>query len=258
MVGWIDSHAHLTSEDFDQDRDEIIVRAKEAGIEKILLIGCGVENSHEAIALAESDDIFDVAIGFHPEDIENMDEKAYKEMENLWKHPKVVAIGEIGLDHYWHEEKEHRALQRIAFMRQIDQANLLDLPILIHTRDAIQETYDILKAHPCKKAGIMHCYSGSVEMAKEFIKLGYVISLAGPVTFKNAHVPKEVAKQIPLESLLVETDSPYLTPMPYRGKRNESAFLVHVGQEICQLKDLDETIVKTQMRATYNHLFHQK
>jgi TatD DNase family protein len=257
MVGWIDSHSHLTADEFDVDRDEMIQRAKTAGLDKILLIGCGVENSKQAIALAETDDLFDVAIGFHPEDIERMDETAFHEMETLWTHPKVVAVGEIGLDHYWHEEKEHRKLQLDAFLRQIDKANELGLPILIHTRDAIQETFDTLKTHPCVKAGIMHCYSGSVEMAREFIKLGYIISLAGPVTFKNAHVPKEVARQIPLEHLLIETDSPYLTPMPFRGKRNESSFVTYVGQEICQLKGIAETTLKTQMSVTYNRLFHQ-
>lgn len=257
MVGWIDSHAHLTSQDFDVDRAEMIERAKAAGLAKILLIGCGVENAKQAIALAETDDLFDVAIGFHPEDIEEMDEARYHDMESLWKHPKVVAVGEIGLDHYWHEEKEHKLLQHKAFINQIDTANQLKLPILIHTRDAIQETYDILKSHPCLKAGIMHCYSGSVEMAKEFIKLGYIISLAGPVTFKNAHVPKDVARQLPLDKLLIETDSPYLTPMPFRGKRNESAYVAYVGKEICQLKELDESTLKAQMYTTYNRLFHQ-
>jgi len=258
MVGWIDSHSHLTAEDFDIDREEMILRAKAAGLDKILLIGCGVENSKQVIALAETDELFDVAIGFHPEDIELMDEPAFQAMETLWKHPKVVAVGEIGLDHYWHEEKAHRSLQDDAFVRQIDKANELGLPILIHTRDAMLETYNILKTHPCDKAGIMHCYSGSVEMAKEFIKLGYVISLAGPVTFKNAHVPKDVARQIPIENLLIETDSPYLTPMPFRGKRNESSYVIYVGQEICQLKGLDETTLKGVMSTTYNRLFHQK
>ena len=257
MVGWIDSHAHLTAADFDLDRDEMIKRAKDAGLKKILLIGCGLENSRQTLLLAESDDIFDAAIGFHPEDIELMDDAAFVEMERLWRHPKVVAIGEIGLDYYWHKEKEHRAQQRVAFLRQIDKANELELPILIHTRDAIQETFDILKSHPCKHAGIMHCYSGSVEMAREFIKLGYVISLAGPLTFKNAHVPKEIARQISLQHLLIETDSPYLTPMPFRGKRNESAYVIYVGKQICQLKELDESAVIAQMSATYMHLFHQ-
>ena len=257
MVGWIDSHSHLTAEEFDIDREAMIGRAKAAGLDKILLIGCSVQNSKQAIALAETDELFDVAIGFHPEDIERMDETAFLEMETLWTHPKVVAVGEIGLDHYWHEEPEHRKLQHDAFLRQIDKANELGLPILIHTRDAIQETYDLLKTHPCHKSGIMHCYSGSVEMAREFIKLGYVISLAGPVTFKNAQVPKEVARQIPLENLLIETDSPYLTPLPFRGKRNESSYVIYVGKEICQLKELDETTLKEQMWKTYHRLFHQ-
>jgi TatD DNase family protein len=258
MVGWIDSHAHLTSEDYDLDRDEMIKRAKDAGIQKILLIGCGVENSRQTLSLAESDEFFDAAIGFHPEDIELMDDEAFAEMERYWTHPKIVAIGEIGLDYYWHKEKEHRAQQRIAFLRQIDKANELGLPILVHTRDAIQETFDILKSHPCKHAGIMHCYSGSVEMAREFVKLGYVISLAGPLTFKNAHIPREIALKIPLKNLLIETDSPYLTPMPFRGKRNESSYVSYVGQQICQLKELDESTVITQMSSTYMHLFHQE
>ncbi|HAM63810.1 MAG TPA: hydrolase TatD [Erysipelotrichaceae bacterium] len=258
MVGWIDSHAHLTSEDYDPDRSEMIRRAKDAGLQKILLIGCGVENSMQAIALAESDDLFDVAVGFHPQEIEEMNDETWEEMLKLWRHPKIVAIGEIGLDHYWHEAPEHRALQRVAFLKQIDIANQLDLPILIHTRDATQETFDILKDHPCHRAGIMHCYSGSVEMAREFIKLGYVISLAGPVTFKNAVVPKEVAKQIPLESLLIETDSPYLTPMPFRGKRNESAYVIHVSEEICRLKEIDVATLQDAMSVTYQRLFHSK
>lgn len=258
MVGWIDSHAHLTSEDYDLDRDETIARAKAAGLNKILLIGCGVENSKQAIALAESDDLFDVAVGFHPQEIEEMNDESWEEMLKLWRHPKIVAIGEIGLDHYWHEAPEHRELQRVAFLKQIDLANQLDLPILIHTRDATQETFEILKNHPCFRAGIMHCYSGSVEMAREFIKLGYVISLAGPVTFKNAVVPKEVAKQIPLESLLIETDSPYLTPMPFRGKRNESSYVIHVGEEICRLKEINVATLQDAMSVTYHRLFHSK
>lgn len=256
MVAWIDSHAHLTDESYDVDREAMIQRAKDAGLVKILLIGCGVENTKQAIALAQTDEIFDVAAGFHPEDIEMMDEHAFLEMEELWKSPKIVAIGEIGLDYYWHKEPEHRQLQREAMIRQIDKANQLNVPVIIHSRDAMHDTYEILKNHPCKKAGIMHCYSGSVEMARELVKLGYVISLAGPVTFKNAHTPKEVAKDIDVDHLLIETDSPYLTPMPYRGKRNESAYVVHVGEEIARLKEVDIEHLMDTMGRTYRRLFH--
>lgn len=256
MVGWIDSHAHLTDESYDVDRDAMIQRAKDAGLKKILLIGCGVENTKQAIALAQTDEIFDVASGFHPEDIEAMDEQAFLEMEELWKSPKIVAVGEIGLDYYWHKEPEHRQLQREAMIRQIDKANQLNVPVIIHSRDAMHDTYEILKNHPCKKAGIMHCYSGSVEMARELVKLGYVISLAGPATFKNAHTPKEVAKEIAIDRLLVETDSPYLTPTPYRGKRNESAYVVHVGEEIARLKEVDIEYLMDTMGRTYRRLFH--
>lgn len=256
MVGWIDSHAHLTDESYDVDRDAMIQRAKDAGLKKILLIGCGVENTKQAIALAQTDEIFDVASGFHPEDIEAMDEQAFLEMEELWKSPKIVAVGEIGLDYYWHKEPEHRQLQREAMIRQIDKANRLNVPVIIHSRDAMHDTYEILKNHPCKKAGIMHCYSGSVEMARELVKLGYVISLAGPVTFKNAHTPKDVAKEIAIDRLLIETDSPYLTPTPYRGKRNESAYVVHVGEEIARLKEVDIEYLMDTMGRTYRRLFH--
>ncbi len=253
---WVDSHAHLAEADYDSDRNEVIERAKQAGIGKILLIGCGIEGAKRALSLAQTDDIFDVAVGFHPEDIENLNESDWASMEEMATHPKAVAIGEIGLDFYWHHEPQHQQLQKEVFIRQIELANRLGKPILIHTRDAIQQTYLLLKAHPVEKTGIMHCYSGSVEMAAEFVKLGYLISLAGPVTFKNAVVPKEVAKAIDLDHLMIETDSPYLTPMPFRGKRNESSYVVMVAKEICQLKDIDEVMFKEAVWENYNRLFH--
>ena len=254
---WVDSHAHLAEEDYDSDRNEVIQRAKDAGIGKILLIGCGIAGAKRALSVALTDEIFDAAVGFHPEDIENLSDADWTLMEEMASHPRTVAIGEIGLDFYWHHEPEHHQLQKEIFTRQIDLANRLGKPILIHTRDAIQQTLQLLKTHPVDKKGIMHCYSGSVEMAIEFVKLGYLISLAGPVTFKNAVVPKEVAKAIDLDHLMIETDSPYLTPMPFRGKRNESSYVVNVAKEICQLKAIDEVKLKTSVWKNYNHLFHE-
>ena len=197
---WIDTHAHLADSEFDEDRNEVIQRAKDAGIGKIVLIGCDVEGAKRTLKLAYTDDMFDVAIGFHSEGVlEDRDEAS---MFELMKDPKVKLIGEIGLDFYWDKDPEHHKQQEELFIKQINWANQLNKPISIHMRDASKKSFDILKTHPVQRGGVMHCYSGSVEMAREFIKLGYYISLAGPVTFKNAHIPKDVAREIPLEWLL--------------------------------------------------------
>lgn len=249
---WIDTHAHLADSEFDEDRNEVIQRAKTAGLGKIVLIGCDVEGAQRALKLAYTDDMFDVAIGFHPEGVlENRDEAS---MFELMKDPKVKLIGEIGLDFYWDKDPEHHKLQEALFIKQIDWANQLNKPISIHMRDASKKTYDILKTHPVKRGGVMHCYSGSVEMAREFIKLGYYISLAGPVTFKNAHIPKDVAREIPLEWLLIETDSPYLAPHPLRGKRNESSYVVETAKVIADLRGMPLEDLESSLEANYNRL----
>ena len=253
---WIDTHAHLADEAFDEDRTEVIQRAKEAGLGKIVLIGCDVEGAKKALDLAYTDDMFDVAIGFHPEGVlEDRDEASMFEM---MKDPKVKLIGEIGLDFYWDKDPDHHALQETLFIKQIDWANQLNKPISIHMRDASKRTYDILKTHPVKRGGVMHCFSGSVEMAREYIKLGYYISLAGPVTFKNAHIPKDVAKAIPLEYLLIETDSPYLAPHPLRGKRNESAYVVETAKVIADLRALSLEELEHSLEVNYLRLVGKK
>ena len=252
---WIDTHAHLADEAFDEDRTEVIQRAKEAGLGKIVLIGCDMEGARKALELAYTDDMFDVAIGFHPEGVlEDRDEASMFEM---MKDPKVKLIGEIGLDFYWDKDPDHHALQETLFIKQIDWANQLNKPISIHMRDASKRTYDILKTHPVKRGGVMHCFSGSVEMAKEYIKLGYYISLAGPVTFKNAHIPKDVAKAIPLEYLLIETDSPYLAPHPLRGKRNESSYVVETAKVIADLRGLSHEELEHSLEVNYRRLINE-
>lgn len=249
---WIDTHAHLADSEFEEDRKEVIQRAKDAGIGKIVLIGCDVEGAKRALKLAYTDDMFDVAIGFHPEGVlENRDEAS---MFELMKDPKVKLIGEIGLDFYWDKDPEHHKLQEALFIKQIDWANQLNKPISIHMRDASKKTYDLLKTHPVQRGGVMHCYSGSVEMAREFIKLGFYISLAGPVTFKNAHIPKDVAREIPLEWLLIETDSPYLAPHPLRGKRNESSFVVETAKVIAELRGMPLEDLESSLEANYQRL----
>lgn len=249
---WIDTHAHLADSEFNEDRKEVIQRAKDAGIGKIVLIGCDVEGAKRALNLAYKDDMFDVAIGFHPEGVlEDRDEAS---MFELMRDTKVKLIGEIGLDFYWDKDPEHHKQQEALFLNQIDWANQLNKPISIHMRDASKRTYDILKTHPVKRGGVMHCYSGSVEMAREFIKLGYYISLAGPVTFKNAHIPKDVAREIPLEWLLIETDSPYLAPHPLRGKRNESSYVVETAKVIAEIRGIPLEDLESSLEANYNRL----
>lgn len=249
---WIDTHAHLADSEFDEDRKEVIQRAKDAGIGKIVLIGCDVEGAKRALKLAYTDDMFDVAIGFHPEGV--LEERDEASMFELMKDPMVKLIGEIGLDFYWDKDPEHHKLQETLFIKQIDWANQLNKPISIHMRDASKKTYDLLKTHPVQRGGVMHCYSGSVEMAREYIKLGFYISLAGPVTFKNAHVPKDVAREIPLEWLLIETDSPYLAPHPLRGKRNESSYVVETAKVIAELRGMPLEDLESSLEANYKRL----
>lgn len=249
---WIDTHAHLADSAFDEDRNEVIQRAKDAGLGKIVLIGCDVEGAKRALKLAYTDDLFDVAIGFHPEGV--LEDRDDASLFELMKDPKVKLIGEIGLDFYWDKDPEHHKLQEELFIKQIEWANQLNKPISIHMRDASKRTYDLLKTHPVKRGGVMHCYSGSVEMAREYIKLGFYISLAGPVTFKNAHIPKDVAREIPLEWLLIETDSPYLAPHPLRGKRNESSYVVETAKVIADLRGIPLEILEENLSSNYHRL----
>jgi TatD DNase family protein len=256
-MSYTDTHAHLAEKEFEIDIDEVIQRAKEADIKRIILIGCQIEGAKRALALAKRDPIFKVAVGFHPEDVLNLTDKDWEEMESLMRDPLVIAIGEIGLDFYWDKDPLHHEIQEKVFIRQIELANTLNKPILIHSRDSIQKTYDLLKAVPVLRKGVMHCYSSSLEMAKEFIKLGYMISLAGPVSFKNAHVPVSVALGIDLDHLLIETDSPYLTPHPYRGKRNESAYVRLVGEKIAELRGIDPTKLQEILEENYLRMFEK-
>lgn len=253
---WTDTHAHLAEPEYDTDRSEVIQRAKDAGIGRIVLIGCGIVGAQKALALAETDDLFYAVVGFHPEEVLSLSEADWPVMEALMRHPKVIAIGEIGLDFYWDKDPDHHRIQEAVFIRQLHLANALNKPVVIHSRDAIQRTFDCLKQHPVKRTGIMHCYSGSLEMAKAFIKLGYFISLAGPVTFKNAHVPVDVAMGIEVDHLLIETDSPYLAPHPHRGKRNEPAYVKVTAERIATLKNLSISDLEAKLEQNYSKLFN--
>ncbi len=245
-----DSHAHLDDERFDKDRDHMIARAKENGIELILNPGADLNTSIRAVNLAEKYDMVYAAVGVHPHDVKDMDEDTIEVLKALSNKKKVVAIGEIGLDFYY--DYSPRDEQRKWFRRQIELAKEVNLPIITHDRDAHEETFNILKEYDVGNTGcVMHCYASSVEMAREYIKMGVYISLAGPVTFSNARKTYDVAKEIPLEWLLVETDSPYLTPTPYRGKRNEPAYVKLVAEKIAEAKgiSLEEVAKQTTLNA---------
>jgi len=235
---FIDSHAHLDDERFDGDRELLISSLKDNKIDIVLNIGADLKTSKASVKLAQKYDNIFAVVGVHPHDAKDVDENYIQQLRELAKEEKVVAIGEIGLDYYY--DNSPRDIQRKIFTEQINLAKELNLPIVIHTRDAAQETFDILKeaASDGSIKGVMHCYSGSVEMALEYIKLGFYISIGGPVTFKKSRVSKEVAVAIPLDKLLIETDSPYLTPEPYRGKRNEPMFVKYTAETIAEVRGI--------------------
>lgn len=236
---YFDTHCHLNSEQLYGEREQYVRNALAAGVTHMCVVGYSLASSQLAVQIAHEYPMIYAIVGIGPEDCLETDQVELDALETLLDDPKVVALGEIGLDYYW--DSVPRDKQKEMFALQIEMAKRHDLPVVIHSREALADTYTILKEHQAH--GIMHCYSGSVEMAREFVKLGFKISLAGPVTFKNARVPKEVAKAIALEDLLIETDSPYLTPVPYRGKQNEPARVVYIAREIALQKGISENEV---------------
>lgn len=230
-----DTHSHYNDEKFNLDREEIIKNTYEQGITKFVCAGYNLKSSREAVDIATRHEFVYSICGISPNDLEDYNKENLEEIKVLAQNKKNVAIGEIGLDYYWKDVPVEK--QKEVFIKQIEIAKKHQKPIVIHARDAYEDTYNILK--DAAYYGIMHCYSGSVEMAKRYVELGFQISLAGPVTFKNAKVPKEVAKAIGIDHLLIETDCPYLTPQPFRGKLNEPANVVYIAQEIAKLKEMD-------------------
>jgi TatD DNase family protein len=231
-----DTHTHLNDQAFDADREEVIERAREAGVELLVNVGFNRRTIEQTLELARKYEFVYAAIGWHPHDARYLRDEDLAWIEELaLAEPKVVAIGEMGLDYY----HNHSAIdvQKEAFRRQIALAKRVNKPIIIHDRDAHRDVVDILKEEGADAVGgIMHCFGGSVEIARECLELGFYISFGGPLTFKNAKKPKEVAREIPFDRLLIETDSPYLTPHPFRGKRNESGYVRYVAESLAQLK----------------------
>ncbi|KIO64356.1 hypothetical protein B4166_0033 [Caldibacillus thermoamylovorans] len=230
-----DTHAHLNAADFTDDLEEVIERAGNVGVSDIVVVGFDRPTIERTMELVEKYDHIYGCIGWHPVDAVDCTEEDLQWIEQLCKHPKIVAYGEIGLDYHW--DKSPKDVQQRLFREQIRLAKKLRLPIAIHTRDAMEDTVTILKEeHAEEVGGIMHCFSGSVETARECMKMNFYISLGGPVTFKNAKRPKAVAKEVPLDRILIETDCPYLAPHPYRGKRNEPAYVKLVAEQIADIK----------------------
>lgn len=245
-----DTHVHLNDKKYEEDLVEVITRAQDEGVSKMLVVGYDAQTNKLAIELADKYDFIYAAVGWHPVDAIYLTDELFAQLEEQVNHPKVVAIGECGLDYHW--DTSPHDVQKEVFIRQIRLAQLINKPLIIHTRESINDTLDILKTYQADKVGgVMHCYSGSVEMAREFIKLNFKISLAGPVTFTNGRKPQSVAEEIPLEDLLIETDAPYLTPHPNRGKRNEPLYVSLVAKKIAELKEItyEEVCEQTMKNA---------
>lgn len=250
-----DSHAHIDDSRFDSDRLETIARARENGVTGIINIGADMASSERSVALAQAHEGIYAAVGIHPHDAKAAVNADYDRMaEWVEREAKVVAIGEIGLDYYY--DLSPREVQQEVFIRHIDLARQLRKPIIIHDRDAHGDVMNIVKKEAKGIIGVFHCYSGSLEMAKEVLKLGFYVSFAGPVTFAKSAKLKEIAAAVPLERLLVETDSPYLTPHPHRGRRNEPAHVRLVAEEVARLRGLSLEAVAAATTQNVKQLFH--
>jgi len=230
---FIDTHAHLNDEQFVNDLEEVLIRAKEANVGKIITVGYDLPSSEKAVDLAARYENIYAVVGIHPDEAKTIDNNTYQILEVLTQKEKVVGIGETGLDYYW--DSSPRSVQQEAFRQHIRLANKLNLPVVVHDREAHGDVLRILQEEKPKK-GILHCFSGSKEMAEECVKLGLYISFAGPVTFKNAKKTVEVASAVPLERILIETDCPYLAPHPLRGKRNQPAHVILIAEKLAEIR----------------------
>lgn len=250
----IDTHTHINAEQFNEDVEETIERARAAGVSPMLVVGFDNPTITRAIELAETyEDIYAI-VGWHPVDAVDCTEADLARIETLMDHPKVMALGEIGLDYHW--DKSPKDIQQRVFRQQIAIAKRTNMPIVIHNREATADVLDILEQeHAEEVGGVFHSYSMSVELLERCLRLNFYISLGGPVTFKNAKVPKAVAQQVPLDRLLVETDCPYLTPTPFRGKRNEPAYVTYVAEEIASLRDMSYDALAEATTANAKRLF---
>ena len=245
-----DTHAHYEDPVFEDNFDELINEMKNSGVGGIITCGCDKQSSLKALSLAEKYDIVYAAVGIHPGNIDNGTTIA--EIRELLSHPKCVAVGEIGLDYYWRQD--NKAEQKEIFKAQLQLANEFGLPVLIHDRDAHADTLEILKEY--KPKGVVHAFSGSVEMAREIIKLGLYLGVGGVLTFKNARALPAVVSDTPIEKLLLETDAPYLAPVPHRGETNNSAMIHYVAEKMAEIKEISKNEVLIQTFKNAKNLFN--
>jgi TatD DNase family protein len=268
-----DTHCHLDFHTFDDDREAVVQRAFEAGVSRILIPALDYESSRSAVKLAESQPDLYAAVGFHPTDLDKFSEKAFEEIKQLASHPRVVAIGEIGIDYYWIMEREARAFQLEALRRQLTFAAAVNKPVVIHMREEEdawlgQASLDLLtiltewcrelraQNHPLvEKPGVLHSFNGNLETAQKALALHFYIGVTGPVTYKNAEKKRDIIRQLPMTQILIETDSPFLTPVPHRGKRNEPAFVSYIADKIAEIHNTTREQVAEITAKNAAHLF---
>lgn len=244
-----DTHAHYDSEQFNEDREELLNSMKEQGVGTIVNVSASYASCEQVTNMVQKYPFMYAAVGVHPDHVGELNEETFARMKSLCANEKVVAVGEIGLDYYW--DNESHDLQKQWFIRQLELARELDLPVLIHSREAAADTMEIMKTHAEGLGGVIHCYSYSKEMAQEYVKMGFYIGVGGVVTFKNGRKLKETVAEIPLESIVLETDCPYLAPEPNRGKRNNSAYIRYVAETIAEIKGVtyEEVVAQTEENA---------
>ena len=241
-----DSHAHYDSQQFDEDRHELLSSMQENGVGTIINSGADWDSVTEVIELAEKYPFVYAAVGLHPDEVGDLNEERFAYMKSQCQKEKVVAVGEIGLDYYW--DNEAHDVQKKWFIRQLELARELDLPVIVHSRDAAEDTLKIMKEKAQGLRGVIHCFSYSKELAREYVKMGFHIGVGGVVTFKNGKKLKEIVEEIPLERILLETDCPYLAPVPFRGKRNSSLYIPYIAEEIANIKGVtyEEVVAQTE------------
>lgn len=244
-----ESHAHYDSSKFAEDREELLNSMQENEVGTIINVGASWKSVTSVIELAEKYQFVYAALGLHPDEVGDLNEERFAFLKEQCRKEKVVAIGEIGLDYYW--DNESHDIQKKWFVRQLELARELDLPVIIHSRDAAEDTLEIMKEHAQGLRGVIHCFSYSKELAEEYVKMGFHIGIGGVVTFKNGKKLKEVAEVVPLERILLETDCPYLAPEPYRGKRNSSLYIPHIAQAIADIKGItyEEVVAQTEQNG---------
>ncbi len=249
-----ETHAHYDDEQFDMDRETLLSAMPEQGVGTIVNVSATYASCQRVVDLVQKYPFMYAAVGIHPDEVGSLNEERFQQMKELCKQEKVVAVGEIGLDYYW--DNESHDVQKEWFVRQLDLARELNLPVLIHSREAAADTMEIIKKHGQGLRGVIHCYSYSKEQAKEYVKMGYYIGVGGVVTFKNARKLKETVEEIPLTSIVLETDCPYLAPVPFRGKRNNSSYIKYVAEEIAEIKGISYEAVVEQTEKNARDLYN--